>query len=331
MDCLSTEIVAYKQADEMADHRISELARLVKNQAKEITAIKGKLSGDNPLPAVSSTPSAGIGFWQWVVRISAPAALVIAVVAWVQPQWSTHSAKDLETTIDGRIDTKLKSPTKTLEDLRVDVARISTRLDDFFLLVKPAARRTLKDAAALPAKAFAAELPELKAAIDVAKTTKIPSADYASGLRERLRAISTDAPSYWQTVASFVSYRASDGSTVSQFLPPCELVDVFVEPGKTKIKDGKTGKVTTPPLLGPMLHADCTVGLDGRKIIGHRFVNSVVIYRGGKLDLENVSFQNCLWDIQIPQQTTPEKDARDILTRLLELDPKNLVLSTKPG
>jgi hypothetical protein len=191
--------------------------------------------------ALGLGPKRNVADWtrdHWLalsISIGTVILVIIAYLAWWQPQWAAHEHENFESNVNKLIEAKQEQPIKDIHQIQLDIAKISTRLDDLLQLTKPIAIRQLRAALSLPSKQFAEDLPTIKAAIDAAINVKLPASDYASGLRSKLNSVPATAPAYWQTVGSLVSFRSSDGSIASQFLPPCDHLSVAIIPGKTKL------------------------------------------------------------------------------------------------
>jgi len=73
--------------------------------------------------------------FQIVGLVVAVIAVVVAYFAWWQPQWKQHEADDLAHLIDNQVGVKLADPIKQIQQIQVDLGKISSKLDTFFELV----------------------------------------------------------------------------------------------------------------------------------------------------------------------------------------------------
>ena len=79
-------------------------------------------------------------------------------------------------------------------------------------------------------------------------------------------------------------------------------------------------------------YSDCIVDLDTNGFHYVKFSDSVIRYHGGPVDLVNVEFVNCRFDLDVPV-SAPANPARDrLLKTLLESPNTNAItVSTQPG
>ncbi len=259
--------------------------------------------------------------WWQVLSIVLPT--LIASGAWLQPQWSAHSANDADMNIDRRIDAKLIPQTKGVNDLakevgdlRVDTGKLSTkiddfgkRLDDFVTLMKPAAREQLKVVNSLPAAQFQKDLPSIAAALDVLNRTdtQVESA-ITDTIRTRMQSLPVSSSGYWQAVSGLITQTHGpirNGVTMEDALsaPTC----VRSQPPKGP-PDGYHETICP---RGSVLDVDNMTARDSV------FQDLIIRYRGrGPVVMERVTFIHCVFVIAL--SGPPPESGRDFVTTLLQ-------------
>jgi hypothetical protein len=203
--------------------------------------------------------------------------LLVAIGAWIQPQWSSHRQTDLSNQINGQIDAKLKDPLKEIGDLKVRVGEIRGML----------AVMNLRHNASLSKEEFQATLPELKSSVEIARQegVKLPS-QVMLNLQRRFAEASQSAAAFWPAVSEFISYRSFNVSSAgtrelaSTRLPNCR--DIPLPPQKiTKVIDQQHLEGSQPAW------ENCRVTLDSPD--DAKRINTVLLTQ-----LVRVVFKHCL-------------------------------------
>jgi hypothetical protein len=137
-------------------------------------------------------------------------AVVLAALAWLQPQYSTSKNTDFNNSVDGRIDLKLKEPNEKLTKIGTDIAAIDGTLKAWAPFMTPL---FFKKSIALPEKDFAQSLPQLKAAAQVGSESRTPiPADNLADAGKRTLALASANSDLgklaWETTSALLQYRS---------------------------------------------------------------------------------------------------------------------------
>jgi len=156
------------------------------------------------LRAKESQPSWIIRHWKDVVLVL---ALIIALLAWLQPEWKAKDNLALENQINNQIESKLKED--KLDQVVPDLAGIKAQLATISDFVKIIAQKEMQHAAALPLPDFERGLPQLKTALQAAKSTGAEASPAViQTIQSRLSESNRDQPEFWGTAAALITYQA---------------------------------------------------------------------------------------------------------------------------
>jgi hypothetical protein len=264
--------------------------------------------------------------------------ILIAYFAWWQPQWKQqaadekqHAADDLRNQIDRQIDTKF---TKPFDDLRTQVAGISSKLDTFIDLEKTRLDKISK----IGTVQFRNQLPEVAEAIKAVSALNIsPPPDVLNSMRHNFLATDAGAPGYWLAASSFITYRSKQesGQSFEGQLPRC-----YDGPPAMRLKVGEQASIWTTPvewkncvlnledempqkwwesLSGSKLYKERVIGADPVHIL--LLTNCLVRYQGGPISsrvftvLGFTFFQNCLFEFSF--STAPPKEGGELSKALI--------------
>lgn len=272
----------------------------------------------------------------WITAVTlalAFLALLVAIAAWLQPEWSTHQHTDLVSQINGQIDEKLKEPVGKINQISEDLADVKGTLRAWAPLITP---QFYRKSSTLSQKDFEKSLPELKAVTQLAieSKTQIPSTD-VTNLGKRLvhtAAGNTDSANLaWMTATTLLNYRSflnalapqpnledakplQSGKYDNRFFEYTrlggevpKLSSVGALPREQAAKLDLIGKDRNTDLqVGPALLVDVggSIQLDKMHLKNVVLQNVHVIYEGGPLILENVYFINCTFEMKksVPSQ-----------------------------
>ncbi len=99
----------------------------------------------------------------WILGIGIPvAALLVAIVAWIQPQISAHLARDRKNDTDNEIAAQLKDPLKKLDDIAGDVREIKGKLSVLDPMIQRLTAEQMQRHASLSPQEFQLQLPKFK-------------------------------------------------------------------------------------------------------------------------------------------------------------------------
>jgi hypothetical protein len=146
--------------------------------------------------------------------------------------------------VDHQIDAKLATPAKDIQQIKVDLASLGTKLDTFISVFNPLIVQRLRAAASLPADQLRKELPEVKATVAIAIDQKITGGEEAIRRIGKqaidLAATSPDVMDVaWQAATATLNYRSfltvkPPGAFAIEPLPPDRTwrYQTFDVPGK---------------------------------------------------------------------------------------------------
>jgi hypothetical protein len=261
------------------------------------------------------------------------ALIVIAFLSWWQPQWKAEAEASLANTIDNRIASKLAEPLKQLQQIQIDVAKVSTKLDTFIDLEK----ERLNKLAQLPPAQFRQHLPDVKNAVEDAIALDVPAPDNLHLLQQNLIAIDDErGPDYWNTVALFASYRSRQMEAEHvEFLlttaPLCKDVNFHME-GFIRPPSPHQGAKT-------IFWTNCVVSLEEElkltsdpegmfsdRKVDIRFRQCLVKYSGGTIShmFDHATFENCIFVFS--SITVPTKRGQEFLRSLLRSTSSTVVV-----
>jgi hypothetical protein len=176
----------------------------------------------------------------------------------------------------------------------------------------------LKSQAALPIADFQKSLPDLKSAVISARKSGITiSPAVISDIQNKLQATPPTATDFWPTVSEFVSYRSAFSVSDIQklkSLPNCKgpYIDAFSQ-GITK-----EGTPVGPQIPTKIEERDCKLILDNIEAGHMTYTNCFVEYSGGPIKrLDDVTFQNCVFEFSIPSSPPPPPEGARIGETLL--------------
>jgi len=184
--------------------------------------------------------------------------------------------------IGEQIDAKTLKP---LQDLQLNGVRMNQKLDDLSELIKPFIRQILEQAAQLTKQDFSKKLPEVGAALSLAKTARfIPPPETVTAINSKLLATDNKGPEFWGAAAAMINFRSSSGPNG---LPNCLDKDPEIRLAEPMDAKQTTMKVT------PAIYRDCQIELDAPRanaiyvqllrIDDLELRHCRVIYRGGPL------------------------------------------------
>jgi hypothetical protein len=295
MDCLiEGKVVLYEQDGMALTDRVRSLEIAFKRQTEALDGLQDSFQSQRqPEPIKPLLATKPDGFWAWAPRIPwiiSPIALVVAIISFFWPRYSAHAEKDLNSTLDGRIEAKLSEPKQTLTDIRIDVAKLGTKVDDFgkrlddiVVLMKPVALRQLKDIVALPRDQFPSALQSVASALYVANhtDTQVETA-VIDQIRSRITSIPDSTSGYWPAVGGLITQRLAirNGVRLENALGAASC---WPQGSAIKIRG---------------LEVACPNGsvldIDNSTIADSVIENLIIRYRGtGPVEIRGVTFINC--------------------------------------
>ncbi len=259
---------------------------------------------------LSSLPAHRRTWWEWalfiVPTLVSIAAIAIPLLRDDASKAQQHEQGDLSAQIDRQIDTKLRpletkinETEKQASIVAAQVKGLESQMTQALEFLKVLAENRVKKAASDEPQQFAATLPEVKSALDVAKRYDVVvGREVIEAIRARLLGVSPQAQGYWKTVGLVVGARSTK---LPATLPPCYPLHLYkpdmetVEKGKLKTIKGGLEKIVVQK---------CYAELDNQGVGRMQFKNVRIIYRGGPVTFgPNVTFIDCEFDIEIAPNT----------------------------
>ena len=296
---------------------------------------------------VASSPAALPVSWiqrhqvlTWLLSLTVTVlAIIIAIYTGVIP----HIEKDDGQQITIQVSNGLRDPLQNIGKMSEEIAEINGTLKAWAPFMTP---QFFKKTASLPDKQFSASLPQITAVTHIASDSKaeIPVEDIANIGKRTIKLSSGNSDSAnlaWQATTALLQYR----SVLNNIAPPASVTaPTFgytthyhwnVPPGTTQPTLRSTSPVpkehsAAADFIGHDENQDQPTGpgalvfegggfvLDNMHLKNVVFINVHVSYHGGPINLENVSFLNCTFDI------TPDSNGRQ-LAEVILLNPATTI------
>jgi hypothetical protein len=235
-------------------------------------------------------------------------AVIVAYLAWWQPQWRHHADSDLEQQVNNQIDTALKQ--HHFDSLAGDVSTMKGQLTEVSGYIKILVESQIKRIGALTPGDFKNSLPEVKSVMGIAKVVQVSAPREVQKVRLALAHYHVDTPEYWEASSAMINYLSPP---VPQGLPECANVDKLSI--QAQRPDGSPGKIFSTDSI---FDNGCFLDLDKHdRIVGFACDRCAVRYSGGPLTLSNVQFKNCIYLFSVKDTTPPigKLLAREILAK----------------
>lgn len=229
-------------------------------------------------------------------------AIITALITWcgsyILVRWQVSQTRDdaaLNDRIDNHVDAKLQRITEDIAKLREDVAYLKAR-------VEGATTKKIIEFSKMPEREILARLPEISGTINAAYANKvIAPTEAVVELRKKLAQVKARNPDFWVAVSSVVNYQSLVAEKMNLFQNAEEVRKtackfISVQPGAEI-----SGIVENLTLIGCGQQLD--IGVEWKNV---KFENAIIIYSGGPLRLENVTFKNCLFLTEFPKQPAPQ-------------------------
>lgn len=285
--------------------RKSEAYEAIRDDIKQIQESTDKLQQDvkdlqsrwNSQPWTQKHPDL-----KWLLTtVLALVAIVVACLFGVEPMLEKYAG----TLIKDRVYEGMREQGAKTDQISRDVAQLGRDVGEIkgqlmFLapLVRDQAQKRIKESALLPKDKFQQDLPQLSAALTLAKSAQVTAVDSGTLKQVGNRLIEATANERsgdaWTAFNSLLSYR----SFLNAKADPNYESAVFTgsKPPPSLPKHG--------PGLMPSYHntfAHMSVQLDGVSWNEDTFIDATIFYDGGPVELHNVKFQNCVFIIRASQ------------------------------
>jgi hypothetical protein len=207
----------------------------------------------------------------------------------------TRADASLDQRIDNHVDNKLQPINEGIGKLREDVAYLKAKVED-------ATTKKIDGFSRLPADKIAVSLSDISKTLAEARTKELISPpDSVAELRNKLAQVHPTTPEFWDAVSNLITYQSLIAEKINLFPnaenvrdKPCELI--HVGPGAS------FGGVVTGRANGCMQQLDIGADTIWRNFT---FENSIIVYKGGPINLDNVTFKNCLFFVEFPLHPPP--------------------------
>jgi len=212
---------------------------------------------------------------------------------------SAADSENLNNRIAKEVGRELEPVNQQLHTLNQDIGKIKDNLR--IARTTPPGSSPLVAFSGMSPRELATSLPALRKALERPPQSDSTSEEKAlRTVSQRLGEMDGGAPGYWTTVAAIINYQslvnqlrgiAPDPSLISR---PCAGLTMGTGGGNT---------ISGFTVRGCLVDLDTTFN----KLVNITFRDSVVRYHGGAVDLQNVTFVNCRFELIIPPDTTPKR------------------------
>lgn len=300
-------------ADQKFQQQLKELSKTQEAQGERLANLEGRKAVPKPE--------------NWFKRNSYWISPVVASVGLVLG--TGFLMRYFTLTVDSEISSKLHDPITDISDLKRDVAVIRKSQDDTQALLRIVIANDSKRISAMSQRDFQDRLPEVRAVLNAAKSTRTEVAPVAFGeIRSKLEQSNRSEPEFWPTAASLINYVSATPA------PTVELADCLNSPPiLVGVNTTAGSKIVTH---GPNVYSNCKIDLDDPRasvVFGHslsladlEFRRSLIVYRGRPIIIQlgapplnhlvgKFVFIDCVFNIQSP--SNPSLSGKKLIESLL--------------
>jgi hypothetical protein len=187
-------------------------------------------------------------------------------------------------------------------DLKEQVTKVSTKLDDFYDLAK----RKLVGLGKLPLQEFGRALGDVQDAIGVATVLKVHAPDEAlESFKKNFLALNGNEAGYWSALSQFINFQSAQVAlpegVVSLKVPRCDDVGAIAERAYGPYRWRRCLIDLDQPLGDSMRHI---LEFGTSTPVRFKCQECLVKYGGGSIDplLSNAVFINCFFSLSIQSQ-----------------------------
>jgi hypothetical protein len=227
---------------DQVENRLREIKKQQTKHGERLASLEGKASVAKPENWLKRHP-----YWVTILSLLLGTGLIWKLgVLIIDAEIDSRTEKP-----NANRDSKIAKMDESLQKLAVDFGKMSSKLDTFIDLEKD----RLKKIGDLTPPQFQRALPELRDAIQDAVALKVPiSPAVQSAIQNNLLAVSTREPSYWPTVAQYITYRSEAQPDPSPFLFLLQLE-------KDMRCYDRLPTTESFPLAGPFSYSSCVIDL----------------------------------------------------------------------
>ncbi|HXJ96148.1 MAG TPA: hypothetical protein VMT20_25185 [Terriglobia bacterium] len=212
--------------------------------------------------------------------IIAGVACLVAILSWLQPQFTAHRDEDLRKDIKIEVSDQLREPLSQLNHMQFQISEMQGELK----------RMSFKGLATSDQTTFAASLPDLR------KLMSRPVSDISKGelaqLTQKLRQIPDSSPDYWPTVLQFIQFASATITPPSDVPPPDQ-------------RENLVGNVHCSGFAHCVVMSHAVVKLDGGSIPGSIFTNCRIRFTQNPVGLKGTQFINCVFEMPVTANPSP--------------------------
>ncbi len=277
----STAVPLPPDCEELYSGEMDSETRKLLNELPEKIASgisNGLASGSQSAPVRVSVPDTKVDNWEWFKRIGSVLAVVVVI-----------SGANLYV-ISSEINKALTAPSLTL-------VKLDTELTGFEQRLKQVEARSLPAILSAPLPKNEAQqsqdLERRAEALDSAIQQKLPTypdtAPAVSGFRINLAALQPRGVAFWKAAAGAINYQ----TFLVRQLTPFDETSCHVLPQNARVQDAT---------IANSVFGGCEQQLDiGINWEGVTFNHSIIVYKGGELHLNNVTFEDCIFIVSFPE------------------------------
>jgi len=205
IESLTSDVASLKRQVGTVERDVGLLRQDIRSFEKSVEAISRAIADISPLLPSSPPRKRRLN----VALLVSIVAAVIALLAWLQRQWSAHTARDNDSNIDTRIEFKLKEPLERLSNQATQLYGLSSAVQQIWKDLDLVLMKDLRILSQLPQKQFDKNLSQVAAVLQAAYQKQIPiEHDLLSELKGKLVSADPTAEAYCDAVAATVSYEA---------------------------------------------------------------------------------------------------------------------------
>jgi hypothetical protein len=294
------------------------------NEAFErIRDLEGRPAQTAPPPSSQESLLKQNAYWVFpVLTLTLGSGFIFSFFHWFFADLVEHQ-------IDAKLtESKLIGPNNDIQAINIEVRENTTKLNMLIDLLKPQISQRLRNAASLSPEQFQKELPQVKAAVALAKQEQLREPEETiNSLGKQaidLANVQSDIRNVaWQTATEILNYRSFlnvpprealaiaplPGNQAWQYgvlgtpgkpLPSFAFTEVLGVPSRMAARFDRIGEDKNQALQrGPLY----LIGTGGATILDNMFLRNVVFqnveihYSGAQIDLKNVTFVNCTFVI----------------------------------
>jgi len=268
------------------------------------------------------------GTWaQWAAFVAAMLSLGLTLWYHFAASAATASDEHIGTIVDSKLNPAVKgindNISKQLEPITKKLDEVASKVDDAQGQLKrlrgdvdEQGQKQKQQLAVARIYDPARILATIRAEIELAQERgKVLPASEVNDYRDAVQALPASAYEYWTTVAAIINYQSLLNQMSGEAPDPAKVA---------KPCYGENARHNV--FFGGILH-NCMVVLDTEAFNHVTFQDSVIIYHGGPVSLNAITFVNCRFVVDFPPQHELPADKSLVLALLASPDQKSIHVS----